>query len=350
MDGRAALDWCRSRPGVTEEFPFGPDVRVFKVWDRMFAVCPVGPSPTHVSLKCDPRFAESLRAEHPEITAAYHANKRHWNSVRLDGALPTVLVEDLLGHSYTLVVDGLPKRYRALAEGRYRLDQAAHHTGDFAAAERPLAEARRLSEAAGDRRCLAAALDQLGHLRHRLNLEGWSGIGFPVAAPEDVAHELSLVEQALAIRRDLGRDVETAESVFRVGLVHQLFTGDWDGAARCFAEARTLAEPAGNQWLLFEARRHQGAVAWHEGDFDPAIEHLEASLEHSRRIGAADATLTALALIALGRCEATAGRRADAVEHLRLGVESAESRGLRAALVDPARRALADVMSSSPRP
>jgi predicted DNA-binding protein (MmcQ/YjbR family) len=112
MDGRAALAWCRQRPGAVEEFPFGPDARVFKVGGKMFAAFPPQTSPAHVSLKCDPGFAVRLRAEHPRIVAAYHMNKRHWNSVPLDGSLPTGLVEDLLGHSYTLVVDALPRASR----------------------------------------------------------------------------------------------------------------------------------------------------------------------------------------------------------------------------------------------
>jgi predicted DNA-binding protein (MmcQ/YjbR family) len=110
MDGAAVLAWCRSRPGTTEERPFGPDVLVFKVAGKMFAACPAEPSPGHVSLKCDPAFAEHLRSEHPGITAAYHMSKRHWNSVRLDGSLPDGLVDELLGHSYTLVLDGLPRK------------------------------------------------------------------------------------------------------------------------------------------------------------------------------------------------------------------------------------------------
>lgn len=335
------LDWCRSRPGATEELPFGPDVTVFKVWGRMFATCPAGRDPDRVSLKCDPRFAEALRAEHPAITPAYHMSKRHWNSVQLDGGLPDGLVEDLLGHSLTLVVDSLPRRYRALAQGRARLDVAAYHTGDFTPAAALLAEARRLAEAAGDERCLAAALDQLGALRHRRNIEPWSGVDFPEAALEDVAEELMLVEQALAIRRRLGNDAETGESVFRVGLVHQLFTGDWGKAERCFAEARQTGEATGQRWLLFEAHRHLGAVAWHGGDFEHAIEHFTISLEHSRTIGGGDPALIVLALIALGRCELAADHGAEGVEHLSLGLEMAETAGLRAAVVEPARRALA---------
>ncbi len=110
MDGRAVLQWCRTRPGATEERPFGPDTLVFKVGGKMFAATQA--EPTTVSLKCDPKFAEHLRARHPAIAPGYHMSKRHWNTVRLDGSLPPDLVEELLGHSYTLVVDGLPRRVR----------------------------------------------------------------------------------------------------------------------------------------------------------------------------------------------------------------------------------------------
>ena len=106
------LAWCRARPGASEELPFGPDTLVFKVGGKMFAVLPATADPDRVSLKCEPRFAEHLRAQHRAIAPGYHLNKRHWNTVRLDGSLPAELVEELLGHSYTLVVDGLPRQRR----------------------------------------------------------------------------------------------------------------------------------------------------------------------------------------------------------------------------------------------
>jgi predicted DNA-binding protein (MmcQ/YjbR family) len=98
---------------VAEELPFGPGTLVFKVGGRMFALFPDQPSPESVSLKCDPRFAEALRERHPGVVVpGYHLNKRHWNTVRLDRDLPSPVVADLLEHSYTLVVDGLPRRLR----------------------------------------------------------------------------------------------------------------------------------------------------------------------------------------------------------------------------------------------
>lgn len=78
----------------------------------MFAATQAGPAPTTINLKCEPQFAEALRAQHPAIAPGYHMSKRHWNTVRLDGSLPAGLLEELLGHSYTLVVDALPRALR----------------------------------------------------------------------------------------------------------------------------------------------------------------------------------------------------------------------------------------------
>jgi predicted DNA-binding protein (MmcQ/YjbR family) len=113
MTGSEAIEWCAARPGAVEEFPFGPDARVYKVGGKMFALFASGPEPATVNLKCDPRFAGVLREEHPEtITPGYHMNKRHWNTLRFGAGLPGSLVQDLLDHSYALVVDQLPRRLR----------------------------------------------------------------------------------------------------------------------------------------------------------------------------------------------------------------------------------------------
>jgi predicted DNA-binding protein (MmcQ/YjbR family) len=112
VDGRGALAWCRAQPQATEEFPFGSETRVFKVGGRIFAIFPAADCPTRVSLKCDPGLAQVLRERHPGVTPGYHLNKRHWNTVRLDGDVPGEVVQDLLEHSYTLIVDQLPRRLR----------------------------------------------------------------------------------------------------------------------------------------------------------------------------------------------------------------------------------------------
>jgi predicted DNA-binding protein (MmcQ/YjbR family) len=103
VTGRAVLAWCRRQPGAVEEYPFGPDVRVFKVGGKMFAVCPRSASPNQITLKCDPGKAIRLRREYPAVQPGYHANKRHWNTVRLDGSIPSPVVRQMLEDSYGLV-------------------------------------------------------------------------------------------------------------------------------------------------------------------------------------------------------------------------------------------------------
>jgi predicted DNA-binding protein (MmcQ/YjbR family) len=103
---------CLALPGASEEFPFGDEVSVFKVGGKMFAACNLDAQPLQLSVKCDPDIAVQLRAAHPAIAAGYHLNKRHWNTITLDGSLPDQMVTDLLGDSYDLVVASLPKARR----------------------------------------------------------------------------------------------------------------------------------------------------------------------------------------------------------------------------------------------
>lgn len=109
-DLRAA---CAALPGSTETFPFGASTLVFKVAGRMYALTDIQAEPLSLSLKCDPARAERLRAEHAAITPGYHLNKRHWNTLTLDGQLTDALVAELLRHSYDLVVAGLTRAQRA---------------------------------------------------------------------------------------------------------------------------------------------------------------------------------------------------------------------------------------------
>jgi predicted DNA-binding protein (MmcQ/YjbR family) len=104
---------CLDLPGAGEEFPFRPDLSVFKVRGKVFALAPLKSRPLRVSLKCEPALAEQLRDTYPEITPGYHLNKRHWNTVELNGDLPDKLVRDMIEDSYDLVVSKLPKRIQA---------------------------------------------------------------------------------------------------------------------------------------------------------------------------------------------------------------------------------------------
>jgi predicted DNA-binding protein (MmcQ/YjbR family) len=94
-------------------FPFGPETSVFKVAGKIFALSALASPPLRVSLKCEPELAERLRATYPAIRPGYHLNKRHWNTVTLDGSLPDETVADMLEDSYDLVVAGLPRAKRA---------------------------------------------------------------------------------------------------------------------------------------------------------------------------------------------------------------------------------------------
>ncbi|GAA4855785.1 MmcQ/YjbR family DNA-binding protein [Saccharopolyspora rosea] len=112
-------DFAMGFPEVTEEQPFGPGAYVYKVAGKMFAVVEPDAEPPRVEMKCDPGLALHLRAEHDAVGPGYHLNKRHWNTVLLDGSIPADRIEEMVEHSYERVVAGLPKAVRErLAEAR----------------------------------------------------------------------------------------------------------------------------------------------------------------------------------------------------------------------------------------
>ncbi len=96
-------------PAVTEEEPFGPDTIVYKVAGKVYALSTYQ-SPLAVNLKCDPTRAQELRNRYDAVQPGYHMNKKHWNTVTIDGSLPQSLLLELIEHSYDLVVNGLPKK------------------------------------------------------------------------------------------------------------------------------------------------------------------------------------------------------------------------------------------------
>ena len=103
---------CLAKSGSVEDYPFGDEVAVFKVAGRMFALLSLGPAPGSVSLKCDPARSVALRTRYAAITPGYHLNKRHWNTVALDGSVPDDELAELIDHSYDLVVARLPRAQR----------------------------------------------------------------------------------------------------------------------------------------------------------------------------------------------------------------------------------------------
>jgi predicted DNA-binding protein (MmcQ/YjbR family) len=103
---------CAALPGAFEDYPFGDGVAVFKVGDRMFALVPLEGTPGSVNLKCDPDLALELRVRYPSVRPGYHQNKRHWNTVELDGSIDDSELRWMIGHSYELVVANLPRADR----------------------------------------------------------------------------------------------------------------------------------------------------------------------------------------------------------------------------------------------
>ncbi len=112
MDADELRRCCLAHPGAIEDFPFGPETSVFKVAGKLFALSALDREPLAVSAKCEPELAAQLRHTYPEIRPGYHLNKRHWNTIALDGSLPDQLVRDLIEDSYDLIVSALPKRVR----------------------------------------------------------------------------------------------------------------------------------------------------------------------------------------------------------------------------------------------
>lgn len=107
-------DYCLSKKGVTESFPFDEETLVFKVMNKMFALCALERSPSQVNLKCDPERSVELREEYDGlIFSGYHMSGKHWNTILIEDNVPNDLLLDLINHSYQLVVNGLTKKVRA---------------------------------------------------------------------------------------------------------------------------------------------------------------------------------------------------------------------------------------------
>jgi predicted DNA-binding protein (MmcQ/YjbR family) len=113
MNIQQYFDYCLSKNGVTEHFPFDEDTLVFKVGGKMFALASLqawergNPS---INLKCDPERAEELRAEYNDIQPGYHMSKVHWNTVNVNREVSDKFLKELIDHSYDLVFKSLTKK------------------------------------------------------------------------------------------------------------------------------------------------------------------------------------------------------------------------------------------------
>jgi len=109
MDLEEFRDYCLRKPGATEEMPFGPDVLVFKVSGKMFALTSLERFPAAANLKCDPDLALDLRDQYEQVSPGYHMNKKHWNTVEIDRGIPNAELRKMIDHSYDLVAEKLSK-------------------------------------------------------------------------------------------------------------------------------------------------------------------------------------------------------------------------------------------------
>ena len=106
-------DYCLSKPGATECFPFGPDNLVFKIGGKMFLLASLDSQPLSFNAKCDPEEAIALREEYPQcVFPGYHMNKKHWNTVELNGGISEALTKRMIDDSYQLIVNSLPAKLR----------------------------------------------------------------------------------------------------------------------------------------------------------------------------------------------------------------------------------------------
>lgn len=114
MEKEALINYCLSKKGASEDFPFGPDVLCIKVASKMFALISLRGNKLNISLKCDPILAEDLRQQYKALTQGYHLNKKHWNTLSVDGSIPDQEIFWMIDHSYNLVLKGLTKSEQEL--------------------------------------------------------------------------------------------------------------------------------------------------------------------------------------------------------------------------------------------
>jgi predicted DNA-binding protein (MmcQ/YjbR family) len=112
MNIESIREYCIGKPGVSEEFPFDDATLVFKVGGKMFCLMSLDGKPSQINLKCDPEEAISLRETFPSIIPGYHMNKKHWNTVILDGSIDNELIKRMIDDSYDLIFFSLPAKIR----------------------------------------------------------------------------------------------------------------------------------------------------------------------------------------------------------------------------------------------
>lgn len=103
MNLEVIREYCLSKNEVEESLPFGPDVLVFKTNGKAFLLLPLNEQPVRFNVKCDPELALHLREKYPAVIPGFHMNKKHWNTIKMDGSIAPKLIKEWIDHSYDLV-------------------------------------------------------------------------------------------------------------------------------------------------------------------------------------------------------------------------------------------------------
>ena len=112
MDIESLRTYCLKKKGVEEDFPFGETTLVFRVKNKIFLLVALDADPLQFNAKCDPGKAVELREEYDAVKPGFHMNKKHWNTVIIDGSISTRLIKEMIDDSYNLIVHSLPKKSR----------------------------------------------------------------------------------------------------------------------------------------------------------------------------------------------------------------------------------------------
>ena len=112
MNIEALREYCLSKQGVEETLPFGPDTLVYKVAGKVFLLTGLDEETLKFNVKCDPEKAVELREQYSCVTPGFHMNKKHWNTIIVDGSVPSRLLKEWIDHSYDLVLESLPKKIK----------------------------------------------------------------------------------------------------------------------------------------------------------------------------------------------------------------------------------------------
>jgi len=103
LNAETLREYCVEKEDVTEGFPFGEETLVLKVNNKIFCLMALDEQPLRINLKCDPEIVEELRAEYEAVLPGYHMNKKHWNTVVIDGSIPDKKIKEFIDWSYQLV-------------------------------------------------------------------------------------------------------------------------------------------------------------------------------------------------------------------------------------------------------